>query len=233
MPIGFENVLESWLSYGVLEKSNFYINEYEIPQGGIISPLIHNFTLDGLETAAFRGVKKSVTIHNSDNNKKVLDLRFSLIRYANNFIIVLNQPINLGLIKKNVEEFLNIRGLQINRKKSKYIYFSLKKNKKEKPTTKFNFLGFRFLYQQKTRFSRVISRKDITNSNKMIISLSRQNILSLKKKLKTLISKHSNLTAMELLQKLNYILRGWAKYFSVSISAKILSEIDNYVYKRL
>lgn len=41
----------------------------------------------------------------------------------------------------------------------------------------------------------------------MIISLSQQNILNLKKKLKTLISRNGNLTAMMLLKKLNYILQ--------------------------
>ena len=93
--------------------------------------LIQNFTLDGLETAAFKGVKKSVTIYNSNSDKKVLNLRFNLIRYANNFIIVLNHPRNFKLIKNNIEKFLHIRGLQINKKKSKCIHFSLKKNKKE------------------------------------------------------------------------------------------------------
>ena len=233
MPTGFENVLESWLCSGVLEGSSFYLNEYGVPQGGIISPLIANFTLDGLETAAFRGVKKSVTIIDSDNNKKVLDLKFGLVRYADDFIIVLNHPRNLELIKKNVEEFLNIRGLQINKKKSKDIYFSFKKTKKEEPSPKFDFLGFTFMYQSNVRLSRIISRKDMTNSKKVIVSPSRQNVISFKRKLKILIGKNSNLTAIELLQKLNPVLRGWARYFSVSISAKILSEIDNYVYRRL
>ena len=234
MPTGFESVLESWLCSSVLEGSNFYFNEYGVPQGGgIISPLIANFTLDGLETAAFRGVKKSVTITDSDNNKKVLELRFGLVRYVDDFIIVLNHQINLELIKKNVEEFLNIRGLQINKKKSNDIYFSFKKTKKEEPSPKFDFLGFTFMYQSNVRLSRIISRRDMTNSKKVIISPSRQNVISFKRKLKIIIGKNSNLTAIELLQKLNPVLRGWARYFSVSISAKILSEIDNYVYRRL
>ena len=233
MPTGFEHVLESWLRSGVLEGSSFYLNEYGILQGGIISPLIANFTLDGLETAASKGVKKSVIITDSNNNKKVLELTFGLVRYADDFIIVLNHPRNLELIKKNVEKFLNIRGLQINKQKSKDIYFSFKKTKKKEPSPKFDFLGFTFMYQSNVKLSRIISRKDMTNSKKVIISPSRQNIISFKRKLKVLISKKSNLTAIELLQKLNPVLRGWARYFAVSISAKILSEIDNYVYRRL
>jgi len=233
MPTGFENVLESWLSCGVLKGSNFYFNEYGVPQGGIISPLIANFTLDGLETAAFKGVKKSVTIIDSDNNKKVLDLTFGLVRYADDFVIVLNHPRNIKLIKKNVEKFLNIRGLQINKKKSKDIYFSFTKKKKKELSSKFDFLGFTFMYQSNVRLSRIISKREMTNSKKVIISPSRQNIIAFKRKLKIFIGKNSNLSAIELLQKLNPVLRGWARYFSVSICAKILSEIDNYVYRRL
>jgi len=233
MPIGFEHVLESWLRSGVLEGNSSYLNEYGILQGGMISLLIANFTLDGLETAAFRGAKKSVTINDSDNNKKILELTFGLVRCVDDFIFVLNHSRNLELIKKNVEKFLNIRGLQINKQKSKDIYFSFKKTKKEEPSPKFDFLGFTFMYQSNVKLSRILSRKDITNSKKVIISPSRQNVISFKRKLKVLIGKNNNLTAIELLQKLNPVLRGWARYFSVSISAKIFSEIDNYVYRRL
>ena len=147
MPTGFENVLECWLNANLLESRDFYQNKYEIPAGRIISCLVKNFTLDGLETAAFRGVKRLVTICNSNRKKKVLDLKFDLIRYADNIIIVLNHPRNFKLIKKNVEKFLNIRGLQINGKKFKNIYFSLKKKKKGEPSTKFDFIGFTLMYQ--------------------------------------------------------------------------------------
>lgn len=233
MPTGFENVLESWLSSGVLEGSNFYISEYGVPQGGIISPLITNFTLDGLETAAFKGVIKSVTIKDSENNKKVLDLTFGLVRYADDFVIVLNHSRNINLVKKNIEKFLNIRGLEINENKSNDIYFSFVKKKKEDSSPKFDFLGFTFMFQSNVRLSRIISKREMTNSKKVIISPSRQNIINFKRKLKTLIGKNSNLTAIELIQKLNPVLRGWSRYFSVSICAKVLSEIDNYVYRRL
>jgi RNA-directed DNA polymerase len=147
MPTGFENVLECWLNANLLESRDFYPNKYEIPESRIISCLVKNFTLDGLEAAAFRGVKRLVTIYNSNRKKKVLDLKFDLIRYTDNIVIVLNHPRNFKLIKKNVEEFLNIRGLQINGKKFKNIYFSLKKNKKGEPSTKFDFIGFTLMYQ--------------------------------------------------------------------------------------
>lgn len=107
MPKGFEHVLKSWLNCGILINQNIYKDEYGIPQGGVISPLIANFTLNGLEKAAFKGIRKSVRINDPEQGKKTLDLTFSLIRYAKDFIIILNHPRNLELIKKNVKTFLN------------------------------------------------------------------------------------------------------------------------------
>jgi RNA-directed DNA polymerase len=233
MPAGFDNVLKSWLISGAIEGNNFRSNEYGVPQGGIISPLIANFTLDGLETAAFKSVKKSVRVIDENNERKTLDLKFGLIRYVDDFVIVLNHPRNLKLVKKNVGKFLRIRGLQVNKQKSKDIYFSHKKTKKEEYSPKFDFLGFTFMYQPKVRLSRIVSKRDMTNKKKVIISPSRKNVIAFKKNLKILIGKSTNISAMELVQKLNPILRGWARYFSISVCAKILSEIDNYIYHRL
>ena len=233
MPTGFEHILKSWLSSGVLLNQSLYKDEYGVPQGGVISPLIANFTLNGLEKAAFENVIKSVSVDTPKEGKKTLGLRFGLIRYADDFVIILNHSRNLELIKENVKTFLKIRSLQINNKKSKDIFFSKKKLKKSEPSSKFNFLGFTFMFQASVKISRIISRRDMTNKKKVVIYPSTENIIGFKRKLKVLIGKNTNLTAIELLNKLNPVLRGWARYFAVSVCAKILNEIDNYVYRRL
>lgn len=234
MPKGFEHVLKSWLSSGVFINQSLYKDKYGVPQGGIISPLIANFTLNGLEKTAFKDVIKSVSVNIPGQGKKTLYLTFGLIRYADDFVIILNHLRNLKLVKENVTMFLKIRGLQINSKKSKDIFFFQKKKlKKSEPSSKFNFLGFTFMFQTSAQISRIISRRDMTGKKKVVIYPSRENILGFKRKLKVLIGKNTNMAAMELLSKLNPVLRGWARYFAVSVCAKILNEIDNYVYRRL
>lgn len=233
MPTGFEHVLKSWLSSGVLFNQSLYKDAYGVPRGGIISSLIANFTLDGLEKAAFKDVIKSVSVNTPREGKKTLDLKFDLIRYADDFVIILNHSRNLELVKENVKIFLKIRGLQINNEKSKDIFFSKKKLKKSEPSSKFNFLGFTFMFQTSVKISRIISRKDMTGKKKVLIYPSRENIINFKRKLKVLIKKNTNLTAIELLNRLNPVLRGWARSFAVFVCAKILNEIDNYVYRRL
>lgn len=233
MPTGFEHVLKSWLSSRVLINQSLYKNEYGVSQGGIISSLIANFTLNGLEKAALKDVIKSVRVNTPKQGNNTLNLTFGLVRYADDFVIILNHPRNLELVKENVKMFLKKRGLQINSKKSKDIFFSKKKLKKSEPSPKFNFLGFTFMFQASVQISRIVSRRDMTGKKKVVIYPNRENIIGFKRKLKILIEKNTNTTAMELLNKLNPVLRGWAWYFAVSVCAKILKEIDNYVYRRL
>jgi RNA-directed DNA polymerase len=42
-------VLRKWLKSGYMEKQSFYATEQGTPQGGIISPVLDNLALDGLE----------------------------------------------------------------------------------------------------------------------------------------------------------------------------------------
>ena len=135
----------------------------------------------------------------------------------------------LELIKSNVKTFLRARGLTINEKKSQDVCFSHMFQNPPTPFSHFEFLGFRFMYQSKIRLSRILFRKDMTDNVKIIITPSQKNIIAVKRKLKKLINKNSNLTAMEFLQKLNPVLRDWVMYFSISMCAKILNKIDNYV----
>jgi len=43
-------VLEKWLHCGFFENSNWSATEEGTPQGGIVSPALANWTLDGLES---------------------------------------------------------------------------------------------------------------------------------------------------------------------------------------
>ncbi len=45
-----KRILHKWLKAGYLEKSMLYATESGTPQGGIISPVLANLVLDGLET---------------------------------------------------------------------------------------------------------------------------------------------------------------------------------------
>lgn len=107
-----KGVLRQWLKAGYMEESTLYQTEDGTPQGGIISPILCNMTLDGLEDLVIKG-----------RNKKVRKL--NVIRYADDFIITGASPeILLQEIKPDLERFLKMRGLELSPEKTRLTHIN-------------------------------------------------------------------------------------------------------------
>jgi RNA-directed DNA polymerase len=100
-------VLLQWLKAGYLEKRTLYPTEAGTPQGGIISPVLANMALDGLEAL----LKAKYPRHKG--------LKVHLICYADDFIITCsNREVLEKEIRPLVEEFLCERGLELSAEKT-------------------------------------------------------------------------------------------------------------------
>jgi len=71
-------ILKKWLQSGYIEKSILYPTEAGTPQGGIISPVLANMTLDGLERRLRERFPKTTT--------KGIAAKVNFVRYADDFI---------------------------------------------------------------------------------------------------------------------------------------------------
>ena len=99
-------MLRKWLKAGYFEEGSLYPTKAGTPQGGIISPLLANMTLDGLEAAV-----KTVTPYRSKVN---------VIRYADDFVITgKTKELLEETIKPAVERFLKERGLTLSPEKTR------------------------------------------------------------------------------------------------------------------
>jgi RNA-directed DNA polymerase len=104
-------MLGKWLKAGYLEKHVWFATTEGTPQGGIISPVLANRTLDGLQRllterfGATRGRRKKYQVH--------------LVRYADDFIITGTSEVLLEYgVKPLVEQFLQERGLELSHEKT-------------------------------------------------------------------------------------------------------------------
>ena len=107
-----KTILRKWLKAGCIHRQTFHHTEEETPQGGIISPVACNLTLDGLETLLLTRFGK----HRPS-------LKVNLVRYADDFIVTgssreLLENDCLPLIK----EFLAERGLKLSKEKTRIIH---------------------------------------------------------------------------------------------------------------
>jgi len=99
-------MLAKWLNAGYWEKNQLFPTSKGTPQGGIISPILANLTLDGLE-AAIRQVVRT-------RGDKV-----NFIRYADDFIVTgATKEILEQKVKPAVTAFLQERGLELSEQKT-------------------------------------------------------------------------------------------------------------------
>jgi RNA-directed DNA polymerase len=104
-------MLRKWLKAGYLENYQFHATEEGTPQGGIISPVAANMTLDGLDRLLASRFSKT-----SRAGKRA---KVNLVRYADDFIITGSSKELLEQeVKPLVEQFMRERGLELSPEKT-------------------------------------------------------------------------------------------------------------------
>jgi RNA-directed DNA polymerase len=106
-----KDMLSKWLKCGYVEKSMYYDTEEGTPQGGIISPVLANLTLDGMEGMLAENFAR--TTRQARQNK------VNMVRYADDFVITGSSKELLETqVKPLIVEFLRERGLELSEEKT-------------------------------------------------------------------------------------------------------------------
>jgi len=117
-------ILRKWLKAGYMEKDAFHTTEAGTPQGGIISPVLANLALDGLEKELIRRFRYT---RNSQLRTGV-----NFVRYADDWIVTAQ---NRETLEEQVLPFIKIflqeRGLELSAEKTRITHI----------TEGFDFLG--------------------------------------------------------------------------------------------
>lgn len=124
-----KRVLKQWLKCGVVDHHQLQSTEMGTPQGGIISPLLANLTLDGMET----GLQQFLTKELGGTGAK--KAKIHLVRYADDFVITgASKEVLQRTVQPWVEEFLRKRGLHLHSGKTSIVHID----------EGFDFLGWNF-----------------------------------------------------------------------------------------
>ncbi len=101
--------LRAWLKAGYIDQNTFHHTDAGTPQGGIISPILANMALDGLEEVIRELVPRK-------------GAKVNLVRYADDFVITAaTRELLEDTIVPAVTEFLAERGLAISPEKTKIV----------------------------------------------------------------------------------------------------------------
>lgn len=204
-------LIKQWLKAGYVEAEIFHETNSGTPQGGIISPLLANIALDGLESllATKRKVKEyTYTLANGrQRTQRKESNRYSLARYADDFVVTAETKEDIEAIAQTIEEWLQQRGLELNREKTKITHIN----------EGIDFLGFHI---------RQFKRSCYTLPQK-------EKVHAFLDKIRTWLKDNVGAKPEAVIYTLNPILRGWGNYYRHGASKKTFKYVDHHVWKAL
>ena len=198
-----KKIMKRFLKSGFVYKNNLFPTDTGSPQGGAISSLYANMTLDGLEKLIQDKYHRN-SIGNIENHYRA-KTKVNLARYADDFIITANTKELAEKLKETVSAFLKTRGLLLSEEKTVITHID----------DGFDFLGWTF-----RKFK-----------DKLIIKPSKNSTKTLIRKCSTIILKEGKAaTQFELIRRLNQVIRGWTNYHRHVVASQAFSHINNTIY---
>ncbi len=223
--------IRAWLKAGVMDGLELKPTDRGTPQGGVLSPLLANIALHGMENEIkeladsfdMKSVK-GTQLSKRDKRKSV-----SIIRYADDFCI-LHEDINiLYRCTEVITQWLNDMGLELKPSKTR-IAHTLNHYRKEKPG--FDFLGFNVKQHKTGKYTCGKSRKGLLGF-KTIITPSKKAQKQHYKNLAEIINKNKGQSQATLISKLNPVIRGWCNYYATVVSQKVFERLVHIVIWKL
>jgi RNA-directed DNA polymerase len=194
-------VIEGWLKAGVVDQGWFTPTDEGTPQGGVISPVLLNVALHGMEQAA--GVRYHPASHRDAGT--AVPGSPVLIRYADDLLALCHSREQADQVKARLAVWLEPRGLTFNEDKTRVVGLD----------EGCDFLGV------------TVRRYD----GKLLIKPSKAALVRLRKRLSAEMRALRGLNAEAVLTRLNPIIRGWSAYYRHVVSSKEFNSLDDHMWK--
>lgn len=219
--------VRAWLKAGVMDSKQLFPTSEGTPQGGVISPLLANIALHGMENRIAQAFPKR-KVYKEGKYAGVISAAH-LIRYADDFVILHEDITVVQRCKEIISEWLKSMGLELKPSKTRLAHTL---EEYEGNTPGFNFLGFHI------RQFPVGKHHSGKNNGKLlgfktIITPSQEKQKIHYEQVANIIYAHRTATQKALIGKLNPIIRGWANYYSTVVSSDAYETQDHLIFCKL
>jgi RNA-directed DNA polymerase len=199
-----KGLVRQWLKAGYVEKFVRHETQQGTPQGGVISPLLLNVALHGMEAAL--GVKY--------NSQGEIAGKRAVVRYADDFVVFCESQEDAFEVVQTLTKWLGGKGLSLSPEKTRIVHL----------TEGFDFLGFNVRHYKNPKTTR--------SGYKLLIKPSKKTVTEKRKELRDIWLKLKGHSVQVVLVRLNPIIRGWANYFRTVVSSKTFSAMDFWMHQR-
>ena len=210
-----EKQITAWLQAGVMDEyANIKRDTMGTPQGGVISPLLANIALHGMEEHLkdYVSTRKFPKPHpEAARGTRAKRSALGVIRYADDFVIIHRNPEIMKLVIQETQQWLANMGLEI----------SPDKTQLKRASESFQFLGFQIAIVFKNKKSRVK------------ITPSKENVKRLTDKIRSIMQNNKSASAYALIYLLRPVLIGWGNYFRYCECKETFKRVDNVIFQQL
>ncbi|SNQ61007.1 group II intron reverse transcriptase/maturase [Candidatus Methanoperedens nitratireducens] len=200
-----ESVLKQFLKAGYIFDRHLFPTEAGTPQGGIISPILANMTLDGIEKLLADRYHKGKNGRTNKNHAAKYKVNF--IRYADDFIITARTEEIAKEVKELIKGFLKDRGLELSDEKTLITHID----------NGFDFLGWNFRKYNGT----------------LLVKPCKKSIDKVTEKISNTIDKGKTWKQEKLIDALNPIITGWSNYHQSAVSSETFHKLDSRIWNML
>ena len=229
--------IKAWLKSGVLDQGVFTKTNTGTPQGGVISPLLANIALHGIEEALMkyaedaRGWKSPGGFNLSKKDRK---RALTFVRYADDFVVIHKDKSVVLECKELISTWLLDIGLELKPEKTRLAH-TAEPGLSEDGKAGFNFLGFRIQGYKMSKHKGAKNSKGELLGWRVLVHPTKEKIENHMKEIERVTKALRKAPQAALIRDLNPKIRGWRQYYRYSDAKtmEILSKCDNKLYEKL
>ena len=213
-----ENQVKAWLKADIFEEIQASKMDYisksiqGTPQGGIISPLLANIALHGMENHLKDWICTKPSFGKTNTySKNAKRKSLAVIRYADDFVIIHKEKSIVQEAKEEIAKWLrNGPGLEFSEAKTSIV----------DSNEGFDFLGFSII---------TITR----GKPRVKIYPSRKSQTTLLVKVRNIIQNNRSASTYNLILTLRPVIVGWANYFRFSECQEVFHKLTHLIHQKL
>ena len=215
-----EAQVKAWLKAGIMEEfsktkqwNDIPQNQKGTPQGGIISPLLSNIALHGMEEHMKDWICTKPSFAKTNKYSKTAKRKsLAIIRYVDDFVIIHKNENIIREAKAEISKWLW---------DGPRLVLSEEKTAIRNTNNGFDFLGFTCI---------TITRGSSTRAKIYPSRLSQARLLL---KVRQIVIKNRNASSYNLINLLRPVIIGWANYFRFSECSSIFNKLTHLIFQKL
>jgi len=210
-------IIKAWLKAGIIDNGVFEETPRGTPQGGVVSPLLMNIALHGMETELMKAYRTKAD-------------QPQFVRYADDLVVL--HPTEEGVKKARevLETWLLDMGLELKPSKTRIAHTL----QEYQGRAGFDFLGFtiRQFPVGKTHAGRA-NQYGPPLGFKTLIKPSKEAIQRHIAEMRTVIKKNKSASQGKLIKELNSVIRGWTNYYRTVVATETFNHCRHVLYLQL